>query len=69
MFFSKLVIRVDLIYRSPCSIAIGSKDPTSQASMTQSNTNLDFQVVKIELEPKPGFVKREVFKNVCDIIN
>jgi hypothetical protein len=32
--------------------------------MTQSNTNLDFQVVKIELEPKPGFVKREVFKNV-----
>ncbi len=47
MFFSKLVIRVYLMYRSPCSI--GSKDP-SQASMTQSNTNLDFEVLKIELE-------------------
>jgi hypothetical protein len=41
-----------------------SQGPYSQASMSQSNPNLEFEVVKIEFEPKPGFVKREVFKNV-----
>ncbi len=69
MFFSKLILELIWYIDLRVEYRYWSQGPYSQASMSQSNPNLEFEVVKIEFEPKPGFVKREVFKNVWDIIN